>query len=83
MAHLGYMTQFFKFYFTLYPYWIFVKRDKLLNKKIKFKYENIKFKKMSSGSCLTSKLYDKIIKMPSKSHENIPLSPAIFCPLAD
>jgi hypothetical protein len=26
-------------------------------------------KRMSSGSCLTSKLYDKIIKMPSKSHE--------------
>jgi hypothetical protein len=28
---------------------------------------------MSSGSCLTSKLYDKIINMPSKSHETIPL----------
>jgi hypothetical protein len=28
---------------------------------------------MPSGSCLTSKLYDKIIKMPSKSHETIPL----------
>jgi hypothetical protein len=28
---------------------------------------------MSSGSCLISKLYDKIIKMPSKYHENIPL----------
>jgi hypothetical protein len=28
---------------------------------------------MSSGSCLTSKLCDKIIKMPSKSHETIPL----------
>jgi hypothetical protein len=41
---------------------------------IKFKFENIKFKKrMSSGSCLTSKLSYKIIKMPSKSHENIPL----------
>jgi hypothetical protein len=24
---------------------------------------------MSSGSCLTSKLYDKIIKMRSNSHE--------------
>jgi hypothetical protein len=36
---------FFYFIFTLYPYWIFVKRDKLLGKKIKFKYENIKFKK--------------------------------------
>jgi hypothetical protein len=37
--------------------------------------EDIKLKKkrMSSGSCLTSKLYDKIIKMPSKSHETIPL----------
>jgi hypothetical protein len=43
--------------------------------KEKFKYENIKLKKkMSSGSCLTSKLYDKIIKMPSKSHETIPLT---------
>jgi hypothetical protein len=29
---------------------------------------------MSSGSCLSTKLYDKIIKMPSKSHETIPLS---------
>jgi hypothetical protein len=29
---------------------------------------------MSSGSSLTSKLYDKIIKMLSKSHETIPLS---------
>jgi hypothetical protein len=29
---------------------------------------------MSSGSSLTSKLYDKIIKMLSKSHEAIPLS---------
>jgi hypothetical protein len=29
---------------------------------------------MSSGSCLTSKLYDKIIKMPSKAHETIPLT---------
>jgi hypothetical protein len=28
---------------------------------------------MSSGSSLTSKLYDKIIKMISKSHETIPL----------
>jgi hypothetical protein len=28
---------------------------------------------MSSGSSLTSKLYDKIIKMLSKSHETIPL----------
>jgi hypothetical protein len=30
-------------------------------------------KRMSSGSSLTSKLYDKIIKMLSKSHETIPL----------
>jgi hypothetical protein len=30
---------------ALYPYWIFVKRDKLLSKKIKFKYVNIKLKK--------------------------------------
>jgi hypothetical protein len=29
---------------------------------------------MSSGSYLTSKLNDKIIKMPSKFHETIPLS---------
>jgi hypothetical protein len=28
---------------------------------------------MSRGSCLSSKLYDKIIKMPTKSHETIPL----------
>jgi hypothetical protein len=28
---------------------------------------------MSSGSCLTSKLYDKFIKMQSKSHETISL----------
>jgi hypothetical protein len=27
---------FFNFIFTLYPYWIFVKRDKFLSKKIKF-----------------------------------------------
>jgi hypothetical protein len=33
-------------------------------------------KRMSSGSCLTSKLHDKIIKMPSKSHETIPLNVA-------
>jgi hypothetical protein len=30
-------------------------------------------KRMSSESCLTSKLYDKIIKMLSKSQETIPL----------
>jgi hypothetical protein len=42
---------------------------------IKFEYENIKIKKrMLSGTCLTAKLYDKIIKMPSKSHEIIPLN---------
>jgi hypothetical protein len=34
---------------------------------IKFKYENIKLEK----EC---KLYDKIIKRPSQSHETIPLS---------
>jgi hypothetical protein len=33
---------------------------------------------MSSGSCLTSKLYDKIIKMPSKFHEAIPLKSTII-----
>jgi hypothetical protein len=32
---------------------------------------------MSSGSSLTSKLYDKIIKMLSKSHETIPLKPDV------
>jgi hypothetical protein len=69
------MAHFLNFIFTLYPYWIFFKRDKLLSNKIKYKYENIKLKKrMPSGSCLTSKLYDKIIKMPSKPHETIPLS---------
>jgi hypothetical protein len=33
----------------------------------KIKYENIKL------TCLTSKLYDKITKRPSKFHETIPL----------
>jgi hypothetical protein len=33
---------------------------------------------MSSGSSLTSKLYDKIIKMLSKSHETIPLTSRTF-----
>jgi hypothetical protein len=32
-----------------------------------------KFKKMWSGTCIQSELYDKIIKMPSKPHETIPL----------
>jgi hypothetical protein len=32
---------------------------------------------MFSGSCLTSKLYDKIIKMASKSHETNLLSSQI------
>jgi hypothetical protein len=63
----------FNFIFTLYPYWIFVKRDKLLSKTIKFKYENINLKKCPAEVFLTSKLYDKIIKMSSKSHETIPL----------
>jgi hypothetical protein len=36
---------FFYFTFILYPYWVFVKSDKLLSQLIKFKYENIKFKK--------------------------------------
>jgi hypothetical protein len=41
---------------------------------IKFKYENIKLKKKNVMWDLhTSKLYDKIIKMPSKSHDTIPL----------
>jgi uncharacterized membrane protein SpoIIM required for sporulation len=48
---------FFYFIFTLYPYWIIVKRDKLLSKKIKYKYENIKLKKKESqAEGLTSKL---------------------------
>jgi hypothetical protein len=38
---------------------------------IKFEKENIK-KRMQSGTFLTSKLWDKTIKMPSKSHETIP-----------
>jgi hypothetical protein len=40
------------FFFTLYLYWIFVKRDKLLSIKIKFKYANIILikKRMSSGT---------------------------------
>jgi hypothetical protein len=42
------MAHFFYLIFTLYPYWIIVKRDKLLRKKIKYKYENIKFKKKES-----------------------------------
>jgi hypothetical protein len=64
MAHFSYYN----------PAGFFVKRVRLLSKLIKFKYENKKLKKrMSSGSCLISKLYDKIIKMPSKYHENIPL----------
>jgi hypothetical protein len=58
----------FNFIYILYAYWIFVKRDKLLGKLIKFKYENIKLeKRISSGSCLKSKLYDKIMEMPSLS----------------
>jgi hypothetical protein len=36
-------------------------------------------KRMSSGSSLTSKLYDKIIKMLSKSHETIPLNSLASC----
>jgi hypothetical protein len=65
----------FLFYFTfiLYPYWVFIKRDKLLSLVIKFKYKNIKFKIMWSRTCLTCKLNDKAIKTPSKSHETIPL----------
>jgi hypothetical protein len=39
---------FFYFIFTLYPYWIFAKRDKLLSKKIKVKYENKKLKKQKT-----------------------------------
>jgi hypothetical protein len=38
-----------------------------------WKHQNWK-KRMSSGSSLTSKLHDKIIKMLSKSHETIPLN---------
>jgi hypothetical protein len=43
------VVHFLNFIFTLdryrYPYWIFVKRDKLLSEQKKFKYENIKLKK--------------------------------------
>jgi hypothetical protein len=38
---------------------------------------------MSSGSWYTSKLYDKIIKMPSKSHETIPLKMFSLCDLKE
>jgi hypothetical protein len=34
---------------------------------------------MWGGTCLTSKLSDQIIKMPSKSHDTIPL--IMFCVL--
>jgi hypothetical protein len=48
----------------------------ILNDKIyiwKLKIKKLK-KRMWSGTCLTSKLYDKIIKRPSKTHETIPLN---------
>jgi hypothetical protein len=51
------------FFFHTIPQLDFCQSYNLLSKNIKFKYENIKIKKrMSSGSCPTSKLYDKIIK---------------------
>jgi hypothetical protein len=46
--HIWDKWRIFHFIFTLYPYWICVKRDKLLSETIKFKYENIKCEKMSS-----------------------------------
>jgi hypothetical protein len=39
-------------FFTLYPYWIVVKSDKLVIKNIKFKYENIKSKKECAAEVL-------------------------------
>jgi hypothetical protein len=45
---------FFYLIFILYPYWIFVKRDKLLSKKIKYKYENIKLKKKNAQRKLSN-----------------------------
>jgi hypothetical protein len=39
------MAHFFLFYFHTIPLLGFVKRDKLLNQVIKFKYESIKLKK--------------------------------------
>jgi hypothetical protein len=57
------------------PTGFFVKRDKLLSKLIKLKYENIKFKKKNVKRDMSkSKPDDKILKTPSKSHENIPLN---------
>jgi hypothetical protein len=38
------------------------------------KTQNLKTR-MWCGTCLTSKLYDEIIKMSSKSHETIPFNP--------
>jgi hypothetical protein len=43
--HIEDKWRIFLFYFHTIPLLDFVKRDKLLSKKIKFKYENIKFKK--------------------------------------
>jgi hypothetical protein len=49
MSRLWEKGRIFYFIFILYAYWIFVKRDKLLSKLIKFKYENIKLKKRGGG----------------------------------
>jgi hypothetical protein len=43
-TNFGKNCAFFSFTFVL-PYWVFVKRDKLLSQLIKFKYQNIKFLK--------------------------------------
>jgi hypothetical protein len=63
------------FYFTLlYPYWVFVKRDKLLSQLIKFKYENIKLKKKIVKRNMPPKLYDKITKNATKISWDYPFN---------
>jgi hypothetical protein len=51
--------------------------EKIIYDNFNMKTSKLK-KRMPSGSCLTSKLYDKIIKMLSKSHKTIPLSAEKF-----
>jgi hypothetical protein len=66
----------FKFYVFIFKFYhlgwcdvgIPTQTDKII---IKLKYENIQLKKCNAG---LAKLCDKIIKMPSKSHETIPLN---------
>jgi hypothetical protein len=54
------MAHFLNFIFILYPYLIFVKRGKLLSKKIKFKYENRKIKKKEYPAEVVKNLNYKI-----------------------